>query len=487
MNPIEILQRDIEQALPSAWTRLRRPRKQEGMWWLDAKQNDYVVTVQWSPRRGFGISASAIPDGYGEGPEETCEDSKRATVRVLELLRNKAPTVPPQDVVLRELRALVGITQEQLAEQMGVQQAAVSRLERRDDITLSSLRRYVKALGATLEINVRTAAGHMFQLSGPGEPQRHRVACDHTESMFPRSELPCSQFQVTAYEPLLKQYDALVRSRWRSLAPPMTFQAMSTCFLAMSDPWEGSIALNHLKAWQLTEAIPHKHWTKLRWDTPSPDRFHSVLRHLLAHEIGHFVDRDAFCADFPYRQFTHPELQADAIAGWLAAQSNEDAGLGATVSGLLGCRHRNCTHPPPEERAFAYLTGHIEGTREREAPPKVTLLVIRVTDLERSRAFYEHLGLLLRPERHGEGPLHYSCSMRGTVLELYPCSNRAAPGGIRLGLQIASIHDAIQKLLSAGMLSGQPQFMERSQGPDICVVRDPDGNAVELILGAASH
>jgi transcriptional regulator with XRE-family HTH domain len=37
-------------------------------------------------------------------------------------------------VVLQELRALVGLTQEELAEQMGVQQAAISRLERREDI-----------------------------------------------------------------------------------------------------------------------------------------------------------------------------------------------------------------------------------------------------------------------------------------------------------------------------------------------------------------
>jgi transcriptional regulator with XRE-family HTH domain/catechol 2,3-dioxygenase-like lactoylglutathione lyase family enzyme len=485
MNPIEILQRDIEQALPSTWTRLRRPRNPNGMWWLDAKQNDHVVTVQWSPRRRFGISASAIPDGYGEGPEETYEDQESATARVLKLLRTKAPTVPPHDVVLRELRALLGVTQEQLAERLGVQQAAVSRLERREDITLSSLRRYVAALGGELEINVRTAAGHTVRLSEPGEPQRHRAACDHVESGFPLSAPPHLLLPFTECETWLKHCDALVRSRWPVSASTLALQARSDQSLAKSDPCEGGVALDPLKAWQLSKAIVYKSWTTTSQDTSATDRFRSVLRHLVAHEIGHFVDRNALCAGLPYRQFTHPELQADVVAGWLAAQSDEDAGFGAAVSSLLGCRHRGCTHPPPEARSFAYLTGHIEGTRERRSPPQVTLLVIRVTDLERSRAFYEHLGLSLRPERHGDGPLHYSCSMLGTVFELYPCTSRAVPGSIRLGLQLPSIHNAIQELLSAGMLSERPQFVERSPGPNVCVVRDPDGNAVELVLGAA--
>lgn len=485
MNPIESLQRDIERSLPSTWTRLRRPRNPEGMWWLDAKQNEYVVTVQWSPRRGFGISASAISDGYGEGPEETYGEQESATTRVLELLRTKVPTVPPHDVVLRELRALLGVTQEQLAERLGVQQAAVSRLERREDITLSSLRRYVDALGAELEINVRTAAGHTVRLSGSSEPQRHRVACDHVEAGFSLNKSPHLLLPLTECETWLKHCDVLVRSRWRSSASTLALQAKSARTLAESDLCEGRISLDALKAWQLSELITCKSWTTASRDTAVTERFRSVLRHLLAHEIGHFVDRNALCAELPYRQFTHPELQADVVAGWLAAQSDEDAGFGAAISSLLGCRHRNCTHPPPEERSFAYLTGHVEGTRERESKPQVTLLVIRVADLERSRAFYEHLGLSLRPERHGEGPLHYSCVMRGTIFELYPCTNRSVLGSIRLGLQIPSTHDAIQGLVSTGMLSERPQFVERSPGPNVCVVRDPDGNAVELVLGDA--
>lgn len=58
-------------------------------------------------------------------------------------------------VTLRELRTLAGKTQEQVAEAMGVAQAEVSRLEGRTDSKLSTLERYVRALGGEVEIVAR--------------------------------------------------------------------------------------------------------------------------------------------------------------------------------------------------------------------------------------------------------------------------------------------------------------------------------------------
>ena len=48
---------------------------------------------------------------------------------------------------LRALREAVGLTQEELAKRVEVTQSQLSKLERRDDHRISTLRRYVEALG----------------------------------------------------------------------------------------------------------------------------------------------------------------------------------------------------------------------------------------------------------------------------------------------------------------------------------------------------
>ena len=54
---------------------------------------------------------------------------------------------------LRRLRLLSGLTQEQLAGRMDVQQAAVSKIEKGGDIYFSTVQRYVEALGASLRVD----------------------------------------------------------------------------------------------------------------------------------------------------------------------------------------------------------------------------------------------------------------------------------------------------------------------------------------------
>lgn len=53
---------------------------------------------------------------------------------------------------LRSLREAIGLTQEELAHRIAVTQSQLSKLERRPDHRISTLRRYVAALGGKLEV-----------------------------------------------------------------------------------------------------------------------------------------------------------------------------------------------------------------------------------------------------------------------------------------------------------------------------------------------
>lgn len=59
---------------------------------------------------------------------------------------------------LKRLRTLAGLTQEQVAARMEVQQAAISKIENGGEIFLSTVERYVQALGASLRLNAHFPA-----------------------------------------------------------------------------------------------------------------------------------------------------------------------------------------------------------------------------------------------------------------------------------------------------------------------------------------
>jgi transcriptional regulator len=56
------------------------------------------------------------------------------------------------DIALAELRELRGVSQADVADGLGTSRPNVSRIEKEADVRLSTLERYVKALGGKLEI-----------------------------------------------------------------------------------------------------------------------------------------------------------------------------------------------------------------------------------------------------------------------------------------------------------------------------------------------
>ena len=86
---------------------------------------------------------------------------------------------------LKDLRQAVERTQEELAVSLGVGQDTISRIERRSDMLLSTLRRYVEAMGGKLELVAEF-------------PDRPRMIIDQ---LTPAREKPPSRSQVKAKLP----------------------------------------------------------------------------------------------------------------------------------------------------------------------------------------------------------------------------------------------------------------------------------------------
>jgi transcriptional regulator with XRE-family HTH domain len=57
---------------------------------------------------------------------------------------------------LKRLRELAGLTQNEIAVRLDVGQAAVSKIEHRGDVQISSLQKYVEALGATYRMRINS-------------------------------------------------------------------------------------------------------------------------------------------------------------------------------------------------------------------------------------------------------------------------------------------------------------------------------------------
>lgn len=140
---------------------------------LDLVLGDQRISVAWSPRRGLGISSRA-DSTYGEAPDEVYGTVAAAAQRIERLLLSHTHTSPPAPADLAEVRQRLGFSQVALAKRMKVQQASISKLERRSDARLSTLTDYLGAMGAGMQLIVRTKFG-TFPLRPLGASKKPRV------------------------------------------------------------------------------------------------------------------------------------------------------------------------------------------------------------------------------------------------------------------------------------------------------------------------
>jgi transcriptional regulator with XRE-family HTH domain len=91
--------------------------------------------------------------------------------------REKVERRAAELATLKDLRQAVKRTQEELASSLGVGQDTISRLEQRSDMLISTLKRYVKAMGGELDLVARF-------------PHRPPVVIDRIADRVPGSRRP---------------------------------------------------------------------------------------------------------------------------------------------------------------------------------------------------------------------------------------------------------------------------------------------------------
>ena len=105
----------------------------------------------------------------------TLDPARRAGIEA------EAARLHTEYVTLQDLRKAKALTQVQLAETLGIQQATVAKYERQSDLLLSTLTSYVRAMGGSLKLMVEFPGKAPVALEGLGdteEPSRRRRGRD---------------------------------------------------------------------------------------------------------------------------------------------------------------------------------------------------------------------------------------------------------------------------------------------------------------------
>jgi hypothetical protein len=155
----------VREKLPNVTVTVAEPALPAGFWHVDFVLGARAASVQVEAPGQIGVTA--LPAEYGCEAEEYFEDPEAAASRVVELLSSTERGTLGR--LVQRLRSAAGRSQAELAAALGMRQPAVSKLERRDDVTLAMLYDVADLVGATVTIT--------FELPG------QRITLHHSPSV----------------------------------------------------------------------------------------------------------------------------------------------------------------------------------------------------------------------------------------------------------------------------------------------------------------
>jgi len=84
-------------------------------------------------------------------------------------IKESAKKAIAHELSLQEMRKSLAISQTEMAERLELNQGDISKFERREDVYVSSVRRYIEAMGGKLELIAKFPERRRYKIKSIGE------------------------------------------------------------------------------------------------------------------------------------------------------------------------------------------------------------------------------------------------------------------------------------------------------------------------------
>jgi transcriptional regulator with XRE-family HTH domain len=121
----------------------------------------------------------------------------------------RAAQLIAEEMTLRQLRRARKLTQQKLAKSLHIGQEGVSKLEKRSDLLISTLRDYVQAMGGNLSLVAEFPDSGPVVLSSIAEDEPAPKPSGRRHAMYDRREWRRVEKHLTPTEVILKSKDLL--------------------------------------------------------------------------------------------------------------------------------------------------------------------------------------------------------------------------------------------------------------------------------------
>src|SRR5882672_4445621 len=141
IDSVDTFLRMLRRAAPGVRAQVDTPSDPKGETFIDLSDGEFSTEVSYRPEIGFGIFVSERT--FGQRPDEIYRSAPKAAQRIAQLRETFTNGGAITYLTLAEIRQLMDLTQEKVAEELAIKQPSVQRIEKRGNVEVMTLARHV--------------------------------------------------------------------------------------------------------------------------------------------------------------------------------------------------------------------------------------------------------------------------------------------------------------------------------------------------------